>query len=257
MRSKMKKRILQLSLLMLGVPILIFVIYLGAIIVDIINENNWRTDAPGSIGSFNVIESSLIDPTTILSSLNSDNQGVFEFKSGLPDNPEFVTSVEWRQKDFTNLATGIFNIVWNESANDWRLYKMDYYTECNTPDGFSSGEILFFQQDISNNKKYSARSILMDPENGYVAWGSSTDYRRPLFGWKAINLSEVTVTAEDALQKAEVLGGKKIRQSWNNECSIFVALWPEDLGRYEWRVDYWDKNISNEYRNKEFWIPTK
>jgi len=251
----MKKRLLQFLLLILGVPILLFVVYIIIILVDI-TFNEPGADAPMSIGSFNVIESSTIDPTTILSSLNYGGPNVFNFKPGLLDEGSLVTSVEWRQVDYENLATSIFQVAWNESINDWNLYRMDYFTECGHPEGFSNGGFYFYL-DTSDHKKYSARGILMEPEYGFVEWGGDTYYRRPLFGWKTINLKEVTVTAEEALRRAEARGGMNTRQSWENKCNIIVQLWPEAIGGYDWRVHYWNNDISNENRRVGFWIPAK
>lgn len=250
----MKKRLLLWLLPLLIVPILLFVIYLIVILIDII-VNEPGADAPLDIGSFNVIESSMIDPATILSSINHGDQNIFNFKLGLPpDDPPFVTSVEWRQVDYVNLAASIFHAAWNESINDWKLYRMGYWTECDHPDGFSDGEFYFYLE-TSNNKKYSTRGIDMEPEYGYVVWGGDTYYHRPFFGWKAINLKEITVTAEEALRRAEVSGGLEARQSWE-KCHVSVILWPEAFGRYDWRIRYWDNNA---YTNDEaeFWIPAK
>ena len=252
----MKKRLLLLLLLLLGVPILLFGIYVIVILVDLtFDEPGADVRSPLTIGSFNVIESSTIDPTTILSSLSYEGQNVFSFKPGLPEDPPFVASVEWRQADFMNLATSIFHVAWNESINDWKLYRMEYWTECDHPYGFSAGQFYFYLE-TSNNKKYSVRGIDMDPGHGYVAWGGDTYYHRPLFGWKSINLEEMTVTAEEALRRAEASGGLEARQSWE-KCQVIVMMWPEAFGRYDWRVYYWDKNIYNKNRNAELWIPAK
>jgi hypothetical protein len=196
----------------------------------------------------------MIDPATILSSINHGDQNVFNFELGFPPgDPPFVTSVEWRQADYVNLATSIFRVAWNESINDWKLYRMVYRTECDHPDGFHNGEFYFYLE-TSDYWKYSTRGITMEPEYGYVMWGGDTYYRRPFFGWKAINLKEVTVTAEEALRLAEASGGMKARQSWEN-CRVGVDMWPEVFGRYDWKVYYWDNNNS---RNKaEFWIPAR
>ena len=240
----MKKRLL----LLLVVPILLFAIYI------IVNEPG--PDAPMNIGGFNVIETSTIDPTTILSSLNHGDQNVFNFELGPPpDDPPFVTSIEWKQADFLNLAASIFRVAWNEFVNDWRLYRMQYTTECDHPNGFHNGEFYFYLE-TSNYMKYSGRGILMEPEYGYVVWGGDTYYHRPLFGWKAINLKGITVTAEEALRRAEASGGFEARQSWE-ECHVSVIMWPEAFGRYDWRVHYWDNNVSNKNRRAEFWIPAK
>lgn len=244
----MKKRFL----LLLIVPLLLFGIYVIVILVDIV-FNEPRADAPLGIGSFDVIKYSMIDPTTILSSINQGDQSIFNFELGFPPgDPPFVTSVEWKQVDYVNLATSIFQVTWNESVNDWKLYKMAYDTECDNSDGFCNGEFLFYLE-TSDNKQYSARGILMEPEYGYVWWGGDTYYRRPLFGWKAINLKVITVTAEEALHRAEASGGMEARQSWK-DCHISVAMWPEVFGRDDWWVRYRDNNTNDEV---VFWIPAK
>jgi hypothetical protein len=251
----MKKRLLLFPLLLLFAPILLYVIYIIVILIDVaINARG--ADTPMDIGSFNVIETSTIDPTTILSSLDRGDQNVFNFELGLPpDDPLFVTSIEWRQVDYVNLATSIFHTAWDESVNDWKLYRMGYWTECDHPNGFTSGEFYFYF-GTSNYKQYSTRGISMEPEYGYVVWGGDTYYHRPLFGWKSINMKEVTVTAEEALRRADASGGMEARQSWEG-CRVSVIMWPEAFRRYIWRVDYWDNNIYNKNRLVEFWIPAK
>jgi hypothetical protein len=54
----MKKRLLLLLL----VPILLFGIYLSVILIAVIVIES-ETDTPENIGSFNVVETSTIDPT--------------------------------------------------------------------------------------------------------------------------------------------------------------------------------------------------
>lgn len=247
----MKKRLL----LLLIVPILLFGIYLSVLLIaEIIKPEPL---SPRTIGSFNVIETSTIDPTTILSSLNTGNQDVFNFKLGLPpDDPPFITSIEWKQTDFLDLATRIFDVAWNESVNDWKLYRMGYWTDCEQLNGFHHAEFYFYSK-TSNIKEYSARGIDMEPEYGFVAWGGDTYYRGPFFGWKVINLKEMTITAEEALRRAEASGGMKARQSWENKCTIDVSLWPEAFERLDWRVHYWDDNIYDKNSPTEFWIPAK
>ena len=250
------KRWLLLLLKLILVPIGLFVIYITIILVDVAEEERNANADPMNFGSFNIVESSMIDPATILSSINLGDQNLFNFEPGFPpDDLPFVSSVEWTQEDFLNLATSIFHAAWNESTNEWILYGMGFYTRCDDILGFSDGDI-YFLQETADRKKYSGRGISIDLEYGYVMWGGDTYRRRPFFGWKVINLKEMTVTAEEALRRAEARGGMEFRRSIENKCKIFVQLWPEVSGRYDWRVDYWDDDI---YRNRplEFWIPTK
>lgn len=234
----------------------LFVIYITIILDDIAQDERDANAVPMGFGSFKIKESSKIDPATILSSINHGDQNLFNFESGFPpDDLPFVASVEWSQEDFLNLATSIFHAAWKESTNDWILYRMDYSTRCDDLYGFSEGEV-YFLQETSDRKKYSGRGISMEPDYGYVTWGGDIYRRRPFFGWKVINLNEMTVTAEEALRKAEARGGLDYRRSKENQCNIYIQLWPEVSGRYDWRVHYWDDDI---YKNRplEFWIPTK
>lgn len=251
----MKKR----WLLLLVVPVISILFCALCNIAFILTEPEQHNYNPVGIGSFKVIETSTIDPTTILSSLDRGDQNVFNFESGLSiDNRPFITSVEWSQEDFINLAASIYHVAWNESENEWELSKMSYWTECDHPHGFSSAEF-FFHLETPGNRKYYARGILMEPESGYVVWGGDSYFYRPLFRWKSIksiNLKEMTVTAEEALSTAEASGGKEARQSWEG-CHVSVIMWPEPFGRYDWRVDYWDNNIYNKNRHIEFWLPAK
>ncbi|GIK10826.1 MAG TPA: hypothetical protein PKC99_12565 [Anaerolineales bacterium] len=252
----MKKRLLLLLLALLGVPILLFGIYLIVIFVDAFVDELEADAAPVTFASYNVHESSTIDPATILSSINQGDQNVFNFELGFPpDDSPFVTSVEWRQEDFMNLAASIFHVAWNEFISDWNLYRMRYWTRCDDLSGFSWGELHFYLE-TSDHKEYSLRGIDMQPEYGYVTWGGDTYRHRPYFRWKVINLKEVTVTAEEALHRAEASGGMEFRRSIENKCIIDVVLWPDVSGRYDWRVSYTGDSAytTNE---PEFWIPTK
>lgn len=140
----MKKRLLLLLLALLGVPILLFGIYLIVIFVDAFVDELEADAAPVTFASYNVHESSTIDPATILSSINQGDQNVFNFELGFPpDDSPFVTSVEWRQEDFMNLAASIFHVAWNEFISDWNLYRMRYWTRCDDLSGFSWGSYIF------------------------------------------------------------------------------------------------------------------
>ena len=246
----MKKRFF----LLLVVPILLCIVYL----VDI-TFNNPGEDAPMNIGSFRVIESSSIDPGTVLLSLGDNNQRLFSFSPGFPDDPPVIASVDWKQADFLKLATSIFRVAWNEPIDSWVLYRMAFWTDCkDSPNGYSGGELYFYLETSSNNaRQYSVREILMEPEYGYVAWGGDTFYPRALFSkWKSIGLREIQVNAENALKKAESSGGAESRMSANNNCHIITDMYPNRDNRSVWLVTY-----SAGYKviqgPSNFWIPAK
>ena len=217
-------------------------------------------DPPPSAGDFNTYELTLIDPATVLDDIHKGRKLVLQIQpEPNPMNPPFIMPIRWSQNDFLEVAQAYGKIIWQDDLNLWHLYKLSLYKKCDSSDGkFTDAEFLYYQEVTKGKENlYSVRGIDLSPEYGQLRWGGDTYYPRPLFGWKAINLKEVTVTAEEALRRAEASGGMKARQSWENKCKIFVALWPQVFGRYDWQVDYWDNDIFNENRNKQFWIPTK
>jgi hypothetical protein len=69
--------------------------------------------------------------------------------------------------------------------------------------------------------------------------------------WKTVDLAEIEVSADEALQIAEKTGGGDFRQSTENHCRIFVDFEPDY--RDAWKVDYWDDNSS--FFDLHLWIP--
>ena len=223
----------------------------------------WDDHYPGpppSTSHFNTYELTLINPATVLDDIHNGKPLVLQIQpEPNPDNPPFIMPIRWSQNDFLEVAQAYGKVIWQDDLNLWHLNKISLYKKCDSSDGkFTDAEFLYYQEVTKGKENlYSVRGIDLSPEYGQLRWGGDTYYPRPLFGWKAINLKEVTVTAEEALRRAEASGGMKARQSWENKCKIFVALWPQVFGRYDWQVDYWDNDIFNENRNKQFWIPTK
>jgi hypothetical protein len=197
------------------------------------------------------VGSSKIDPQTILISLDRGNTGIFQLESGIPENPKFVMNVEWTQADFFRVATAFSQTVWKEAFDDWNLYRMNYYAECkDDPKGLSDAQFYFYKWTIVYARKtLSVRAIHIDPEYGYVAWGSDNNWRPPLFGWKTINLDKVTIPVEEAILIAEGKGGMDFRKSAENVCQILVNMNPEIYKRNDWQVMYGG--------GEDFWIPSK
>jgi hypothetical protein len=71
-----------------------------------------------------------------------------------------------------------------------------------------------------------------------VDWGKgNTRFPRPLFGWKSIDIKRLKVTAEGALQVAEMNGGKDARLAVGNKCRISLLL-PSNISNGDWDVFY-------------------
>ncbi len=221
----------------------------GSIYAYYLISNEPGPDYPTNIRTFAVIGSSKIDPQTILESLKRGDIDVFRPEDGIPENPQFISPVEWTQTEFFAVATALYHTVWKEPLDDWNLYRMNFFTDCeDNPKGFSEVQLYFFK-DAKERKMYSVRAILVNPEYGYVAWGES-GWHRPLFSrWKTIDLDKVTIPVENALVSAEAKGGMDFRRIVANECQILVNMNPEVYDRSDWLVMYGG--------DKKFWIPSK
>ena len=65
-----------------------------------------------------------------------------------------------------------------------------------------------------------------------MSWAGGANFAHPLIGWKNIRLSQLQITAEDALTIAEENGGKETRQLVDNECRIHARL----AGDHTWQI---------------------
>lgn len=213
---------------------------------------------PINTGSFFTIGSASIDPTTLLEHVrNGKDLGLTNIQSDLPEDTPFIMSIGWSQNDYLELAEAFHKAVWNDSPNEWHLYRVSFYTSCENPSGkFESADLYYYQDvKIKGKRKYSVRNILIEPSYGYIAWGSDSNYPRPILGWAAIEIENISsVPAEKALELANQQEGNEFRIKENNNCRITVDMWPWGFGRNDWKVSY-SGNI--DLANVEIWIPFK
>jgi hypothetical protein len=181
----------------------------------------------------------LIDSKTILDLLSKGETNVFTPSAKQGSDFSAIISdgvMNWSQRDFLMIADAVNQKVWGDSLNDWKLYRMDFSTDCHiNPNGFEEGRIVFFKADVNKINKYVIREFLIKPKYGYVEWGGGARASRPLFGWKSVNTNRF-ISADDALKIAEVNGGKDTRIRSSNNCGILLDLVPETSE--EWSIDY-------------------
>lgn len=185
-----------------------------------------------------------INPGTILESLDEGNTNVFLSDTRPLDNRAdglalYNEPILWSQSDYLKVSSALGKLVWEEdSLHNWSLFRMIFNADCqNNLNGLSGSDFQYFKTVFDRGKlMYSWREIEIDPEYMYVAWGEGAKFAHPLFGWKSIDLSQLKVSAEDAIRIAEQNGGRKTRLSVQNQCNIHLLLMPE---RYRgWRVNY-------------------
>lgn len=209
---------------------------------------------PINLGSFLTIESSTIDPKTLLDDIRDEKKLIIhQTESGWPENPPFIMFIGWSQEDYLEVAKAFHMAIWKDDPKDWHLFKAIFHTSCENPSGqFGSAELYYYKEiKVDSDKKYSVRIIEIQPQYGYIAWGGDTIYPRPFRGWDRIEIEDImNFPAEKALALASQQGGDDFLKN-NSVCNIHVGLWPWGYSRSDWRVSYSGKT------NVLFWIPSK
>lgn len=174
-----------------------------------------------------------IDPEIVLESLDSGDKNVFIPLLEEPDEVEAVTDVNigWMQADYLKIASALGQSVWGDPMNlrDWNVYDIAFEGSCGNLTGFDSGKITYFKTVES---VYITRLIEIHPRAGWVRWGDSETYPRPILQkWKSVNLHGSQITAEDALRIAN--DDAKERFQIENNCSVIVGS-PENNDPENW-----------------------
>jgi hypothetical protein len=183
-----------------------------------------------------------INPETILDSINQARINIFVPLAATPTVYEnaYPPSVMWRQTDYLKVANALFQHLWNETPDNWNLYQLLFYGDCGYDSiGFDIAHITYFKAIGMN--QYTTREIHVFPSLGEVDAGANANFPRALFGWRSVNLDNLKISADDALQAAEEHGGKMARMGIENRCRVSVELMP-DTQNSGWHVEYKDMN---------------
>lgn len=177
-----------------------------------------------------------IDSKMILDSLARGEREVFtEASSSIKQEPSQSEPVNWNQVDYFQIADALHQLVWNESLENMKLYRMHFSLGCNEIDGgMQYAQFIFFK--VVNDSRIR-HGIEIDPRKNFVAaW--ETEYYPILNDWESIDLSKIKISADQALQISEKNGGQEKRLAVDNACDIAVAI-SRDTTLYDgWIVTY-------------------
>lgn len=197
-----------------------------------------------------------INSEEILLELEDGNTDVFEQAPGLEIDTSTIIplkpgSYTWKQADYLLIANAYHQFIWGEPLYDWYIYQLDFGGACrdHQEEGFDGGSIIVYKKDKDLPSSYITHFIGIYPLFGEIEWGDAS-FRKPLFGWKSINLERLRITADAALEIAESQGsGAAFRSQINNMCAISVRLQPNP-GMYNgWKIYYWGN-----YGKKDLYI---
>lgn len=181
-----------------------------------------------------------IEPASLLDSLQ---HGEMVF-TPISQRPELVpvdqkVPVNWHQADYFYIANAVYEGVLGKTLQGWQLSGMGFALGCSkVQSGFQNGRFGFFSVVKDNDQETRLeRDINIDPSNNFVHV-SETKYSPNLIDLKSIDLTQLKISADQALQIAESKGGEEKRASLKNACSISLLLTLDRTDTWHWRVYY-------------------
>jgi hypothetical protein len=160
--------------------------------------------------------------------------------------------VQWKQADYLFITGAFYRHVLNETPEDSKLRKMSFGFDCSDISlGIQFGNFQFFRT-IQRKDRPSrlVQSIFVDAEESTLGL-FETEYYPELSQWPFIDLAQVKIPVESALQIAEGQGGAKARKDINGACTIRASF--DAGGRYDgWFITY--TSLSNKSIRELLWM---
>ena len=189
-----------------------------------------------------------IEPESLLAEIEHGNTVVFFPIDEDPPwpSPNQQIPVPWTQEDYLRITNALFEFIWSDTLTDWQINLMLFGSGCRKPDvGLQYGIFTFFKnKEIDGNKSRMERIVNIDARDRTV-YIAENRYDPNLVDWSFIAIDENLLSAEEALQRTETLGGKEKRLSVMNACNISLSLnhdvgwWNDELW---WSVHYSGKD---------------
>ena len=182
-----------------------------------------------------------IDPTTLMDSLqNGDMNSI----SPLREEPELLPvdqqlPVDWLQADYFYIANTLYNGVLGKTLEGWQLNSMDFRLGCSKiRNGFQNGRFYFFKEvKVKEQVGRILRFIDIDLRGNFIH-AKEWELYPSLVNLEIINLANLKISADHALQVAENNDGEEKRQGVGNACNISLTLAPDNASYRGWEVIY-------------------
>ena len=182
-----------------------------------------------------------IEPSSLLDTLKTGKTNVFSPIAEEPAHipPDQQIPVTWTQDDYLRIADSLFEFIWNDNLDGWKLNSMHFALGCaNYSVGFQNGNFRFFKNIEKNGRESRiVRIINIDPRSKFV-FVTENEYYPKLVSWSSIDIGRTQLSARDILKIAENAGGHEKRLSVENACDISMLLSPDYASYNGWEVDY-------------------
>lgn len=168
-------------------------------------------------------------------------------------SPETVDKEEhpvyWTSADYFSVAWLLKEQISQDSLDSWQLRAVSLNYECANPDlGFSRGVFDFFRTGNTGDQQFRDTLGIDVKPGSKVARRYDIRYSPVLEKWKAINLDELQVSAEQAVEIARRNGGDAVVAFVEDRCFAIASLLQGGSGYQGWTVRY---NIFNEKSSLE------
>ncbi|MBI3172730.1 MAG: hypothetical protein HYZ25_03355 [Chloroflexi bacterium] len=168
-----------------------------------------------------------IDPQTLLTSLTNGETDAFFPATTTSDAPTEQDPILWQQSDYLMIANAAFDVQWTDRHDGWYLSFVVFEANCqNFSKGFYDATFTYYKEVWHGMElRYLGRQIDILPQYHKTNWSGDAYYYPPLFYFeKSIDLNNLSIGANHAIDMAEQNGGSAVRSQVKNQCSIWVIL---------------------------------
>ncbi len=181
-----------------------------------------------------------INPDTILNSIaQGDIKDIFIPLSTEPlDDKE--QAVHWIADDYLRVVRVFSEQVNNETLDHWYIKRVLFDYGCaDIGKGFERGRLQFFKVGDFNGKGVrTVMDIDLMPMRKII-YRAEEIYSPVVEKWEAIDLKAIKISAEEAVEIAERMGGSDARAKVADSCFVNIDLLPKGVVGYNgWTVSY-------------------
>jgi len=169
---------------------------------------------------------------------NDDGKKPTPLPTEAPPDPN-TRLPDWTESDFMRIVMAFAKLTGKDIA-DANLFQIIFNTDCQHANAGMQDMTFGFFRDISERgsryRTYLRQFITIAPQSNRLRW-QEIKLSEVVREHESLDRHTTHLSAEDALQIAENLGGSSFRSEKNNECLIFGVI-TEGNSNDEWLVEY-------------------
>ncbi len=193
------------------------------------------------------IEFYAIDPNTLINDLAQGGKDVFVAQDESPyeASPTFGEPVQWSPADYFQIAQALHTLVWGESLDEWNLRVISYNMDCGYLTNGPQDAVFAYcrLEQLGGDETRWVSKLSIEPRRNTVA-ALKEEYYPHQANQQALDLSQLKISAADALEIAERNGGYETRMAVENMCGIYIILNTDSLND-DWKVRYYPDVIND------------